>query len=69
MIKTRGKKMKDIKDMSKKELIEELNAVEQHIELFAYGRYELNYREQLLMELGRRGVELEKTTIYRAVKK
>ena len=46
--------MNEIKDMTMKELKQELVSVQEHIDMFSYGRYELNYREQLEVELDRR---------------
>lgn len=49
--------MKEIKDMTIKELKQELVSVEEHIDKFSYGSYELNYRDQLEKELERRSNE------------
>ena len=46
--------MTEVKDMSEKELKEEWLAIESHIRNFAYGRFELNYREELLKEINKR---------------
>ena len=46
--------MKKVKDMTIRELKKELIGVQEHINYFSYGRYELNYREQLENELERR---------------
>lgn len=58
---------KEIKDMNNKELIEELNGIEQHIQLFAYGKFELRYRESLFKEIDKRGIEINKNIIYNEV--
>ncbi len=41
----------ELKTMTKKQLKRELESVEEHIEQFSYGRYELYYREAVLREL------------------
>lgn len=46
--------MKELKAMSKKELLQELDGIEHHIDNFSYGRFELNYREEILSEIERR---------------
>jgi len=55
-------KPKPIAKMTKKELEKELNGIEQHIQELGVGRYELNYREQLLAEIDRRGYEVQTGT-------
>lgn len=50
--------MKKIKDMTNKELKEEWAGIEQHIKHFAYGKYELNYRDELEQEANKRGMSL-----------
>lgn len=59
--------MKEIKDMNKKELIEELEGIEDHIENFSYGKSELFYREELYREIAKRGIELQKQVKFRSV--
>lgn len=49
--------MKEIKDMTNKELLQELEGIEQHIKLCSYGKVELNYREELEREINKRGLE------------
>lgn len=61
-------KPKEIKDMSDKELIKELEGIENHIENFSYGRSELIYREQLYKEIEKRGIELQKNIKFSKVK-
>lgn len=50
--------VKEIKDMTNKELKEEWDGIEYHIRNFAYGRFELNYREDLEREANKRGIML-----------
>lgn len=42
--------------MTNKELKEEWQGIESHIRNFAYGKFELNYREDLERELYKRGL-------------
>jgi hypothetical protein len=44
----------ELKTMTKKQLKQELVSVEEHIENFSYGKYELYYREAVLRELDAR---------------
>ena len=53
--------MKNLKDMTKKELGQELDGIEQHIAEFSYGKYELHYREAIYQEIERRGYEVGKS--------
>ena len=46
--------IKELKDMTKKELKEELIGINEHIDNFSYGRFELNYREDILREMEKR---------------
>jgi len=48
------KMIKELKDMTKKELKEELIGINEHIDNFSYGRFELNYREDILREMEKR---------------
>lgn len=50
--------MKEIKDMTDKELVEKLEEIEQQIESSSYGRFELSYREELYGEVIKRDLEL-----------
>lgn len=47
-------KMKEIKDMTNKELKEEWKSIDYHIKHFSYGRFELNYRGELEAEMDKR---------------
>lgn len=58
---------KEIKDMTDKELVAELEGIEQQIELTSYGKFELLYREQLYGEIEKRGLELQKVTKFKVV--
>lgn len=57
--------MIEVKDMSDKKLIEELEGIEEHIENFSYGMSELMYREELYREINKRGIKLQKYTKFR----
>lgn len=46
--------MKEVKNMSDKELKEEWKSVDYHIKHFSYGRFELNYRAELEAEMNKR---------------
>ena len=50
--------VKEIKDMTNKELREEYEGIEQHIKLCAYGKWELNFREDLIKEATKRKIDL-----------
>lgn len=48
--------MKKIKDMTNKELKQEWKGITFHIRNFAYGRWELNYLNDLENEINKRGI-------------
>ena len=48
--------VKEIKEMTDKELKEEWQGIESHIRNFAYGKSELYYREDLEREADKRGL-------------
>jgi len=50
--------VKEIKDMTNKELKQEWRGIESHIRNFAYGKWELNYRDELERESDKRGLIL-----------
>ena len=50
--------MKEIKEMTNKELKQEWEGINSHIRNFAYGNFELNYRENLEQEAEKRGILL-----------
>lgn len=56
--------MPDIKKLTDKELIFELNDIAYHIEHLGVGRYELRYQDALWREVEERGLEVNKRTIY-----
>lgn len=51
--------MKEIQNMTNKELIAEINDIEYHIENLGVGRYEVMYRELLWREADRREIEVK----------
>lgn len=59
--------LKGIKDMKDSELIKELEGIEDHIENYSYGRFELNYREKLYKELIKRGITLQRVCKFKRI--
>jgi len=59
---------KEIKDMTDEELVKELEAIEQQIEITSYGMFELRLRDDLYKEIDKRGVELQRAIKFKIVK-
>jgi len=51
--------MKEVKEMTDKELKREYLAISDHINVCSYGRYELFYQNELAKELYERGYEIQ----------
>lgn len=48
--------VKEIKNMTNKELKEELKSIEYHIKNYSFGRWGLNYRMELEKEIDKRNL-------------
>jgi hypothetical protein len=53
-----NKMEKELKDMTNKELKQEWIAIESHIRNFAYGKWELNFRDDIEKEANKRCILL-----------
>ena len=59
--------MKELKDMTNKELLNQLNDIENHISNLGYGRFELNYREEIYREIDKRKLDIQENKSFSIV--